>query len=218
MVSITSNARANLLQLLDANQSVDKIGTQITSGKRVNDVSDDAFSFFQARGLDNRVSTLPQINDRLAIGTRAADQAVGAGKKITSALNTVKGLLEDIKSKGTAGNQEVSTLTGAVNTTAAPTAASIFNRVGSANNQINRATLLADTADLGAGSVFAKAGKTADSLIADGGTPVTQNVGESTSILQTAAAGNTSIIVTNNFVAGDNISITIGGKDLNLIV
>ena len=220
MVSLTSAARANLLSLISANTDQDRIGSQLISGKRVQSVGDDAFSFFQSRGLDNRIGTLSTINDRLAIGTRATEQAAAAGKKITSNLNTVKGLLDDIKSKGTAGNQEVSTLTGAVNTTAAPNAASIFNRVGSANNQINRATLLADTADLGAGSVFAKAGKTADSLIADVGTSVTQNVGEATSILQTVADGTTTIIGArgNNFVAGDNISITIGGKDLNLVV
>jgi hypothetical protein len=214
MVSITSAARANLLQLIGANSEQDKVGSQLITGKRVQSVSDNAFSFFQGRGLDNRIQTLSTINDRIAIGTRATEQAAASGKKITSNLNTVKGLLDDIKSKGAAGNQETSTITGSTGATG-----SIFNRVGSANNQINRSTLLADTADLGAGSVFAKAGKTADSLIADVGTSVTQNVGEATSILQTAALGTTSIIGTrgNNFVAGDVISITIGGKDLNLV-
>jgi hypothetical protein len=214
MVSITSAARANLLQLIGANSEQDKVGSQLITGKRVQSVSDNAFSFFQGRGLDNRIQTLSTINDRISIGTRATEQAAASGKKITSNLNTVKGLLDDIKSKGAAGNQETSTITGSTGATG-----SIFNRVGSANNQINRSTLLADTADLGAGSVFAKAGKTADSLIADVGTSVTQNVGEATSILQTAALGTTSIIGTrgNNFVAGDVISITIGGKDLNLV-
>jgi hypothetical protein len=214
MVSITSAARANLLQLIGANSEQDKVGSQLITGKRVQSVSDNAFSFFQGRGLDNRIQTLSTINDRIAIGTRATEQAAASGKKITSNLNTVKGLLDDIKSKGAAGNQETSTITGSTGATG-----SIFNRVGSANNQINRSTLLADTADLGAGSVFAKAGKTADSLIADVGTSVTQNVGEATSILQTAATGTTSIIGArgNFFVAGDVISITIGGKDLNLV-
>ena len=213
MVSITSTARANLLSLIGANAEQDKVGSQLITGKRVQTVSDNAFSFFQSRGLDNRIQTLSTINDRLAIGTRATEQAAASGKKITSNLNTVKGLLDDIKSKGAAGNQETSTITGATGPTG-----SIFNRVGSANNQINRATLLADTADLGAGSVFAKAGKTADSLIADGATPIAAALGLSTSILQTAATGTTSIIgaAPNNFVAGDIITITIGGKDLNL--
>ena len=214
MVSITSTARANLLSLIGANAEQDKVGSQLITGKRVQTVSDNAFSFFQSRGLDNRIQTLSTINDRLAIGTRATEQAAASGKKITSNLNTVKGLLDDIKSKGAAGNQETSTITGATGPTG-----SIFNRVGSANNQINRATLLADTADLGAGSVFAKAGKTADSLIADG-TLAPAALGPSTSILQTAATGTTSIIgaAPNNFVAGDIITITIGGKDLNLKV
>ena len=215
MVSITSTARANLLSLIGANAEQDKVGSQLITGKRVQTVSDNAFSFFQSRGLDNRIQTLSTINDRLAIGTRATEQAAASGKKITSNLNTVKGLLDDIKSKGAAGNQETSTITGATGPTG-----SIFNRVGSANNQINRSTLLADTADLGAGSVFAKAGKTADSNIVDVGSPITQNVGSATSILQTAATGTETIIGTsaNNFRANDIITITIGGKDLNLKV
>jgi hypothetical protein len=214
MVSITSTARANLLSLISANAEQDKVGSQLTSGKRVQTVSDNAFSFFQARGLDSRVSTLTQINDKLAINVQAINQASKAGNKISTALNTVKGLLEDIKSKGAAGNIESSNAFGAVGANA-----SIFNRTGTNATPIDTGTQLADATELGTiagGSGFTKVGLTAASDLAgfsSASTPV--NVNASAGALSgVSVIGSDSLISTGGFVAGDTIRIGNGTQNV----
>ena len=212
MVSITSTARANLLSLISANAEQDKVGSQLTSGKRVQTVSDNAFSFFQARGLDNRVSTLTQINDKLAINVQAVNQASKAGTKISTALNTVKGLLEDIKSKGAAGNIETSNVAGALIGTT-PANASIFNRTGTNAAPIDTGTQLADSTELGtvaAGSGLTKAGLTANSDLAgftNNGTNANATAG---ALSGATATGTTALTTGTGLVANDVIRIGNG--------
>ena len=206
MVSLTSAARANLLSLISANSEQDKVGSQLISGKRVQNVADNAFSFFQSRGLDNRVSTLTQINDKLAINVQAVNQASKAGNKISTALNTVKGLLEDIKSKGAAGNVETSSVSGSTGA-----AGSIFNRTGTNATPIDTGTQLADATELGTiagGSAFTKAGLTANSELTN-----TIALNATAGVLSSATlAGTDSLISTGGFAAGDVIKITNDSK------
>jgi hypothetical protein len=211
MVSITSAARANLLQLIGANSEQDKVGSQLVSGKRVQTVSDNAFSFFQSRGLDNRVSTLTQINDKLAINVQAVNQASKAGNKISTALSTVKGLLEDIKSKGAAGNVESANAYGAVGANA-----SIFNRTGTNGAPIDTGTQLADATELGTvagGSGFTKVGLTAASDLA-GFTNNSANVNATAGALSTLTMAGTDLLNTSGFANADVIKISNGGQNL----
>ena len=206
MVSITAAARANLLQLIGANSEQDKVGSQLISGKRVQNVADNAFSFFQSRGLDNRVSTLTQINDKLAINVQAVNQASKAGNKISTALNTVKGLLEDIKSKGAAGNVETSSVSGSTGA-----AGSIFNRTGTNATPIDTGTQLADATELGTiagGSAFTKAGLTANSELTN-----TIALNATAGALSSATlAGTDSLVSTGGFALDDVIKITNGSN------
>lgn len=208
MVSLTATSRANLLSLISANSEQDKVGSQLTSGKRVQSVSDNAFSFFQARGLDNRVSTLTQINDRLAINVQAVNQASKAGNKISTALNTVKGLLEDIKSKGASANVETSSVSGSTGATG-----SIFNRTGTNAAPIDTGTQLADATELGTiagGSLFTKVGLNANSELTN-----TIALNATAGALSSATlAGTDSLISVGGFALDDVIKITNGGQSL----
>ena len=218
MVSITATARANLLSLIGANEEQDKVGSQLVSGKRVQSVEDNAFSFFQSRGLDNRIETLSTINDRISIGTRATEQAQAAGKKISKNLNTVKGLLDDIKSKGAAGQVEAFTVSGAP---VAGVNSSIFNRLGTAANPITENTTLADSTDIGAAGIsgFAKNGLTAASDLAGFLNNGTNANAATTSALGTATAvGTDSLISVGGFTAGDTIRIGNGTQNVFVTV
>ena len=164
MVSISASSRQNLLALIDTTKQTNDISSKMIEGKRVLSVSDNAFSFYQAKSFDARQTNLTAVNDKVGIALKTLTSADKGAKGIKSELSKLQGLLTDLTTNA-AANASTFQANGAVG---AAGATNIFNQAGSAVTQITTATELQtqlDTSFSAAGSIFETAGTTAATLL-----------------------------------------------------
>ena len=164
MVSISASSRQNLLALIDTTKQTNDISSKMIEGKRVLSVSDNAFSFYQAKSFDARQTNLTAVNDKVGIALKTLTSADKGAKGIKSELSKLQGLLTDLTTNA-AANASTFQANGAVG---AAGATNIFNQAGSAVTQITTGTELQtqlDTSFSAAGSIFETAGTTAATLL-----------------------------------------------------
>ena len=164
MVSISASSRQNLLALIDTTKQTNDISSKMIEGKRVLSVSDNAFSFYQAKSFDARQTNLTAVNDKVGIALKTLTSADKGAKGIKSELSKLQGLLTDLTTNA-AANASTFQANGAVGVAGAT---NIFNQAGSAVTQITTATELQtqlDTSFSAAGSIFETAGTTAATLL-----------------------------------------------------
>ena len=164
MVSISASSRQNLLALIDTTKQTNDISSKMIEGKRVLSVSDNAFSFYQAKSFDARQTNLTAVNDKVGIALKTLTSADKGAKGIKSELSKLQGLLTDLTTNA-AANASTFQANGAVG---AAGATNIFNQAGSPVTQITTGTELQtqlDTSFSAAGSIFETAGTTAATLL-----------------------------------------------------
>ncbi|MFM8701798.1 MAG: hypothetical protein ACKOC1_10440, partial [Hyphomicrobiales bacterium] len=75
MVSISASARQNLLALIDSAVQTNDLSAKMYEGKRVLSVSDNAFSFYQAKSFNDRQTNLTAVNDKVGIAMKTLASA-----------------------------------------------------------------------------------------------------------------------------------------------
>lgn len=173
MVSISASARQNLLALIDTTNRTDDISAKMVAGKRVLSISDNAFSFYQAKSFDDRMTNLAAVNDKVGVAMKTLGSADKGVKGIKTELSKLEGLLKDLTTSS-AANASMFQATGPA--TLGPlngttTATSIFNRTGTTLAPIDTGTSLVESADSfsTAGSIFRKTGVTGTTLLTASG-------------------------------------------------
>ena len=164
MVSISASSRQNLLALIDTTKQTNDISSKMIEGKRVLSVSDNAFSFYQAKSFDARQTNLTAVNDKVGIALKTLTSADKGAKGIKSELSKLQGLLTDLTTNS-AANASTFQANGAVGVAGAT---NIFNQAGSPVTQITTGTELQtqlDTSFSAADSIFETAGTTAATLL-----------------------------------------------------
>jgi hypothetical protein len=155
MVSISASSRQYLLALLDTQKQTDLIAAKMVEGKRVLSVSDNAFSFYQARSFDYRQANLTAVNEKVGTALKTLTSADKGAKGIKSELSKLEGLLKDLTTNS-GSNATTFQATGT------NVAANVFNKAGTIAAPVNTQSGLVDTADSfsTAASIFRKAGVT----------------------------------------------------------
>ncbi|MFM9974451.1 MAG: flagellin [Beijerinckiaceae bacterium] len=93
-VALSNGLRSAVTSLNDLDFSIGISNKRLSTGKKVNDVLDNASVFFQAQGFDTRARGLDGLIDGQNLGLRTlekASSAVGAGQKL---LETARGLAQ----------------------------------------------------------------------------------------------------------------------------
>lgn len=89
-IALSSNIRSNLLALQNTASLMDTAQNRLSTGKKVNSALDDAVSYFTAKGLSDRATSLNSLSD--GIGT-----ALQTVKAASSGLDTISTLLTQAK-------------------------------------------------------------------------------------------------------------------------
>lgn len=114
--SLTAGMRNSLLSLGDLTAQINVSNKRLATGKRVNDVIDNAQSFFLARGFNKTASDLSTLQDNIGLGIKTIETATKALDGIEKLLGTALGLVKQARSLATA-SPERATLNAQATTT-----------------------------------------------------------------------------------------------------
>ena len=89
-ITLSASMRSNLLSLQNTNKLLDLTQGRLSTGKKVNSVTDDPSAFFTARALSNRASDLFTVKDNIA-------NNIVTIKTATDALSSIEDLLKSAK-------------------------------------------------------------------------------------------------------------------------
>ncbi len=101
-ITLSSAARDNLLSLQRTTDNIGKTQERLATGKKVNSAIDDALAFFKARDLNNRASDLATVKDNIT-------QAISQIKTATQGLESIEGVLKQMKAIGEAAKSSSDT-------------------------------------------------------------------------------------------------------------
>jgi flagellin len=126
--SLTAGMRNGLMSLGDITQQINISNKRLSTGKRVNDVIDNAQSFFQARGFNKTASDLSTLQDNIGLGVKTIETAVKALDGIEKMLGTALGLVKQARSLAAASPERAT-----LNTQATSSLGQITNLANDAN-------------------------------------------------------------------------------------
>jgi flagellin-like hook-associated protein FlgL len=91
-IALTSGMRNSLNSLSDLDSQIATTNKRLSTGKKVNDVLDNASVFFQAEGLNRRAQGLDALIDSQNLGVRTLEKAISTVNAGTKLLETAQGL------------------------------------------------------------------------------------------------------------------------------
>jgi flagellin len=100
-VALTTGMRNSLMSITDITSQQAVANKRLSTGKRVNDVLDNATSFFMARGLGQLANDLSTLQDNIGLGIKTIEVATKALDGIEKLLSTALGLVRQARSLGT---------------------------------------------------------------------------------------------------------------------
>ncbi len=107
-IALTAAQRASLLSLQRTQYLSDRTQTRLSTGRKINEVVDDAVNFFRARTLTDRAEDFQLRKDDIDQGISALNTALDAIEAIDSLLNQLKGIVEAARSQSTQERQAAS--------------------------------------------------------------------------------------------------------------
>ncbi len=97
-VTLSANVRSNLLTLQKTGDLTNRTNSRLSSGLRVASVVDDAVSYFQGKGLNDRANDLNERKSSIDQGISSLKTALGATESMEKVLQQLKGLVLSAKS------------------------------------------------------------------------------------------------------------------------
>jgi flagellin len=104
-VALTNGMRSALFSMGDLDSNIAVANKRLATGKKVNDILDNASVFFQAQGFSTRANGLDSLIDGQNLGIRTLEKAVSAINSGQKLLETAQGLARQALSF-TAGSTE----------------------------------------------------------------------------------------------------------------
>ena len=100
-IALTAAQRQSLLSLQQTDALSSRTQTRLSTGRKINEVVDDAVNFFRARTLTDRASDFELRRDDIDQGISAVNTALQAIEAIDTLLNQLKGIVEAARSQST---------------------------------------------------------------------------------------------------------------------
>lgn len=100
-IALTKTQRGNIATLRDIQGLSDRTQERLTTGKKVNNVIDDAVAYFTSNSLQDRSSDFLERKDYVDQGISTLQASINAIEAIDELLNQMKGIAEASKSQTT---------------------------------------------------------------------------------------------------------------------
>ncbi len=101
-INLNSSQRDVLLQLRNVDRLADRTNERLSTGEKVNSITDDAIAYFQAFALDGRAELLTGKKTEIDQGVSAISASIDAIESVNDLLDTMKGIAESIATQTTA--------------------------------------------------------------------------------------------------------------------
>ncbi len=98
-IALTKAQRSSIITLRDVADLSDRTQERLTSGRRVNSVTDDAVAYFQAKSLSDRADDFDLKKSNIDQGISAMRTALDGVEAIDQLLKQMKGMAEATKSQ-----------------------------------------------------------------------------------------------------------------------
>ncbi|MEI9984634.1 MAG: hypothetical protein WDN69_16355 [Aliidongia sp.] len=96
-ITLTSTQRQTLLSLTSVTSLFNRTQNRLNTGKKVNSVTDNAQSFFQAQSLSNRSNTILQAKSTIDQSIQSVQAALTATSAVTALLGQLQGVLQSAR-------------------------------------------------------------------------------------------------------------------------
>ena len=100
-IALTAAQRTSLLSLTRTAQLSDRTQTRLSTGRAINQVTDDAVNFFRARALTDRATDFNLRRADIDQAISSVNTALQAVESVDSLLNQLKGIVEAARSQST---------------------------------------------------------------------------------------------------------------------
>lgn len=101
-VTLSSSQRNSLMELRDISTLTSLTNKRLTTGNKVNDLTDDAAAYFLAKALTDRADTFTAKKDMIDQGISTVTTSLNAIESINELLDTMKGIVSAISSQSDA--------------------------------------------------------------------------------------------------------------------
>ncbi len=108
-IALTAAQRQSLLSLQRTDDLSSRTQTRLSTGRKINEVVDDAVNFFRARTLTDRANDFALRRDDIDQGISALNTTLDAIEAIDSLLQQLKGIVEASRSQSTQERQSATT-------------------------------------------------------------------------------------------------------------
>ncbi len=105
-ISLNASQRSSLISLQDTTRFIDRTTARLSTGRRVNSITDDAVSFFRSRQLNNRVDDLNARRQDISQGVSTLQATLEATDAIDSLLKQLRGVSEGARSSSSTERKE----------------------------------------------------------------------------------------------------------------
>ncbi|MEI9983055.1 MAG: hypothetical protein WDN69_07485 [Aliidongia sp.] len=96
-ITLTSTQRQTLLSLTSVTSLFNRTQNRLNTGKKVNSVTDNAQSFFQAQSLNNRSNTILNAKSTIDQSIQSVQAALTATSAVTALLGQLQGVLQSAR-------------------------------------------------------------------------------------------------------------------------
>lgn len=103
-IALTNGLRNSLNALNALNTDIDRTTGRLATGKKVNSALDNAAVYFQARGFNQKSTSLAAVQDGLTVAGKTIEVAVKTLDSIDKTLSSIKGLL--VQAQATTGTAQ----------------------------------------------------------------------------------------------------------------
>lgn len=110
-VALTNGMRSALYAMGDLDDQIMVANKRLSTGKKVNDILDNASVFFQAQGFNSRANGLDSLIDGQNLGIRTLEKAVSTVNTGQKLLETAQGLARQALTFSTGSNERNNILT-----------------------------------------------------------------------------------------------------------
>ena len=108
-IALTAAQRSSLLSLQSTQTLSERTQTRLSTGRKINGVTDDAVNFFRAKALTDRAGDFSLRKDGIDQGISALNSALSAIESIDNFVKQMKGIVEAAKSQSSQERAAAST-------------------------------------------------------------------------------------------------------------
>lgn len=101
-ITLTASSRNALLSLTETNSLMNRTQDRLTSGLKVSSAIDNAVTYFQAKGLDDRSADFSNRKDQIDQGISSVTAAMNGTTLVDSTLKQMSGIIDSVRTADSA--------------------------------------------------------------------------------------------------------------------